>query len=581
MSSMRKQFSYKVYSSTGQYITTWTDVSGDPSFETVINGGFVELVVKLARNTQNFGEGRDVAFGNELRLYCFDNDQPAGVKIFCGYCSRYEPINDGFHDTLEVHFLGYHQILQNYMYENARGETYLNINNVDPAMMCKSVLDNAIAQDSSPVSYILSQTLQMTGIVSSYQFNQNTASESMDAILALCPAGWYWYVDANKNFNLHPRSTQAQHTFTLGKEIFYLDADKRIENVINRIYFTGGNMGGGVLQNVQFNGVGLSDATIKNDGSLYPLKVPTTITVTITSAQINLIGLGSGPNIGDTMTGLQSGATGVILNIISAPPYTTFVLGNVRGTFSNGEPVAGSGGGGTTVVLAGENGVPDQFSWADTQGNSGNNIVIDNTDQQLSFGVSINFAAQFLHGYADTFTIPIAYAPDPTQPILYRKYERQGSIQAYGVRMTRETNSNIFDPDAMDLVANGLLDNLQDPEIRCVIRVSDNDLDQVNGYDIESIVIGDTCQIRNYQDVAGNSDWDLFFWDVDFWDFNISNLTETLMQIVDIKYESSYVELTISSKIPNISKDIENIGTKLINTIVADNTSSPAIGTTL
>ena len=159
--SMQKKFVYKIYSSTGQYITTWNDVVNDPQFETVINGGFVELVVSLGRNTQNFGEGVDVAFNNELRLYCFDNDMPNGVRIFCGFISRYEPINNGYEDTIQVHFLGYHQKLQNYVYENARGETLLNINNVDPALIAQSILDNAAALSGSPVIYTLNTSLQL------------------------------------------------------------------------------------------------------------------------------------------------------------------------------------------------------------------------------------------------------------------------------------------------------------------------------------------------------------------------------------------------------------------------------------
>lgn len=581
MISMRKQFSYKIYSSTGQYITTWNDVINDPNFEVVINGGFVELVVQLARNTQNFGEGIDVAFGNELRLICFDNDKPSGVKIFCGYVSRYEPINDGFNDTVEVHFLGYHQVLQNYMYENARGETYLNVNNVDPALIAKSVLDNAIALSGSPVGYTLNQSLQLTGILASMQFNQNSSSEAMDAILALCPAGWYWHVDANKRFNLHPKSSVVNHTFTLGKDIFYLDADKRVESVINRIYFTGGNKGGGVIGSITANTVGPSDITVGGASTAYLLKVPTTYVITIANSSINMVTSGGGGFvIGETITGTQSGATGRVLSDSAGGPNRTVVLDQVRGTFTNGEIVQGATNT-AFLILFGPNATVDTFSWTDGT-NSGTGISITEGNQVLlSNGVYISFATQFSHSYNDSWTFTVQYGPDPAQPVLYQKYERQASIQAYGVRMSRETSGNIFDTGAMDLVANGLLDNLQDPEIRCVIRVSDNDLDAVNGYDIESIIIGDTCQIRNYEDASSSSDWDLMTWDVDFWDFNITNLTETVMQIVDIKYQSTYVELTISSKIPNISKDIENIGTKLINTIVADNTASPAIGTTL
>ena len=404
---MRKKYEYKIYSSTGVYLTTWTDVSNDPTFEVVINGGYVELVCNLARKTNLFGEEYDVAFNNELRLYCFDNDTPNVILIFCGYISRYEPKNDGPEDFVEVHFLGYHQRLTDFIFENAQGVTDITINSTDPAEMMKTVL-NSIAVNGCPVSYT-NDTLQDTGDISSYEFQFYTGRECADKVLELSPVGWFWYVDANKNFNLHPKQELPIHTFTVGKEIFYIDADKRLENVVNRIYFLGGTP----------------------DGA--------------------------------------------------------------------------------------------------------------------------------------------------TQP-LYSRYEAQSSIQEYGLKSVKKIDQRVTLQSTMDTIADNILQSQKDPEIRCIIRVKDNDFSPETGYDIESIKIGDTCQVRNYQESLNSSKWDVMLWDTDFWDFNVRNLTEVVMQIVDIKYNPNFVELTISSKIPNIARRIEDINRNLVDSLTVNNPMSPNLG---
>lgn len=405
---MIKRYNYKIYSKEGHYVTTWNDVINDPEFTTVINGGFVEMQIRLARQTQSFGEDVDVKFGNEVQLWCFDTDATSGVKVFSGYISRYDPQNDGPEDTVIVYVLGYHTQLKNFMYENAQGNTQITHNSQDPGEIAETILDS-MAVLGCPVDWT-ETSLQKTGSVVSYTFNANNGQEAMDKMLELTPAGWYWYVDADKNFNLHPKAGNALHTFTIGKEVFYMQPQKRIENVVNRIYFFGG--------------------------------------------------------------------------------------------------------------------IPD----------------------------------------------------GQTEP-LYSRYERPASIQNYGLRSIKKTDQRITVQATMDTVAGNILDGLQDLEIRTTIRVKDNNYDSDNGYNIESIRIGDTCQIRNYQDLQVSSKWDVDFWDVGNWDFNIRNITETIMQIVEIRYRPDYVELVISSKIPDVSKRIEDINRNLIETITNDAPVSPALGT--
>lgn len=396
-----------MYSKEGQYVSTWTDVINEPQFNVVINGGYVQMLVELARQTDDFGEEVDVKFANEVQLWCFDDDTPNGIKIFSGYISQYSPRNDGPQDTIQVYLLGYHQTLKDYMYENSVGETQIPQNSKDPGKIAEDVL-NKVNPLGCPVTFT-ETTLQKTGTVVSYTFQGNTAQEAIDKVLELSPVNWYWYVDADKKLNIHPKQENAIHTFTVGKEVFYLEPAKRIESIVNRIYFTGG-------------------------------------------------------------------------------------------------------------TPAGE-----------------------------------------------------------TAP-LYSRYEDQTSIQQYGLKSIKKTDQRILLQSTMDTIASNILGALKDIEVRMIVRVKDNDFDPINGYNIENIKIGDTCQIRNYQDSFNSSKWDVMFWDTDYWDFNLRNLTELVMQIVEINYQPNFVELTVSSKIPNVSKRIEDINRNLIDTITLDNPVSPEIG---
>lgn len=403
----RKAYQFKIYSPDGTYITTWTDVASEPEFSVVINGGYVELDVKLARKTIDFGENSDVAFGNEVQVWCFDQDAPSGVKVFSGYISRYDPRNDGPEDYIAVYVLGWHTRMAQIMLETASGATGLPYLSMDPGEIAEDIINKGRA-GGLPVNWT-ETTLQKTGTVVSYTFQANTAQEAIDKILELTPFGWYWYVDADKNLHLHPKAENAIHTLTLGKEIFYMEPQKRVENVINRIYFIGGTPEGA-----------------------------------------------------------------------SAP--------------------------------------------------------------------------------------------------LYSRYERPASVRSYGVRAIKKVDERVTLQSTMDTIAENILDAQQEVEIRTVIRVKDNEMDRENGYNIESIKIGDTVQIRNYQDAFTSSKWDVMSWDVDYWDFNVRNLTELVMQIVEIRYTPNWVELTISSKIPNVSKRIEDINRNLVDSLVVTAPTNPAIG---
>jgi hypothetical protein len=186
---MRKRYQYKIYSRTGHFITDWTDVINEPHVQTVINAGSTELVVELARRSQSFGEGVDVAFGNELQLWCFDDDAPAGVKIFAGHLDHYVPITQGPKEMIRCRFLGFQTELANYIYENASGQTQLAHNSTQPGTIAAAIID-AIKAQGARLDWDTS-TIQQSGTVVSYTFNLATAKEAIDRVLELTPANWF------------------------------------------------------------------------------------------------------------------------------------------------------------------------------------------------------------------------------------------------------------------------------------------------------------------------------------------------------------------------------------------------------
>lgn len=126
------------------------------------------------------------------------------------------------------------------------GATTVAYNSQDPSDILRAVIDN-YNNYGGTVTYD-GTSIDDTGTTVSYTFNTQTTLECVNKILELCPVGWYWYIDPATNLiHLHQKSSTADHRLALEKDIRYLKPEKRIEGIINTVYFTGGDTGGGTL----------------------------------------------------------------------------------------------------------------------------------------------------------------------------------------------------------------------------------------------------------------------------------------------------------------------------------------------
>lgn len=117
-------------------------------------------------------------------------------------------------------------------------------NSYDPSQILKDCITNYVQQNGS-VNYTDS-TIDMTGTTVSYTFNVNTTLEAINKCVELAPKNWYWYLDYGTNLvHFHQKNEDPDHYFNLEKDIIDAKFEKRIEDIVNTIYFTGGDTGGG------------------------------------------------------------------------------------------------------------------------------------------------------------------------------------------------------------------------------------------------------------------------------------------------------------------------------------------------
>lgn len=250
-----KRYKYDVYDNTGAYVTTWSDVVSEPSFSSSVNSGLSEMKVKLSRLADDFGESDDISFYNQVIVRCFDTDTNDGVVIFNGYISGYTPELDSNNEFIEVVLLGYIQELSRIeLLDNGSGintsptagNTTLLYEDQDPSNIFKDIIDkyNDLTGVLGKINYT-AESVDSTGVsIDEYTFKTVTIKDAIDKLIQLCPAGWYWFLDANNVIHLHEFADTPDFTFYVGKDVKSIKPYKRIENIKNVAYVIGAEVAG-------------------------------------------------------------------------------------------------------------------------------------------------------------------------------------------------------------------------------------------------------------------------------------------------------------------------------------------------
>lgn len=235
-----KTYIYKVYSPVGVYITTWSeDVISEPSFTTAINAGPGELRVRLARSFESYGEASDVTFSNRVDCYVIDSDNPSSPQLlYRGFISMYAPVLDRGKEYIEVTLLPYISIASKIILREASGATTVPFLSYDPSNIVRGVLTRGVA-DGLDIE-TTATSIADTNTTVTYTFNTNTIKEALDKAIELAPDGWYWRVDPDNTLHFQQKPDTVTHDLLIGEHLIYAMPEKRAENLVNRVYFTGG-----------------------------------------------------------------------------------------------------------------------------------------------------------------------------------------------------------------------------------------------------------------------------------------------------------------------------------------------------
>jgi hypothetical protein len=110
---------------------------------------------------------------------------------------------------------------------------------VDPS----DIAYEALRVYNSEGGIITAGDIEETGTVVSYTFQTNTILEALEETVQLSPYNWWWSVDIADNiFNLKPISSTADHTIVVGDHIETLELEESIEDLVNLVYFSGGEV---------------------------------------------------------------------------------------------------------------------------------------------------------------------------------------------------------------------------------------------------------------------------------------------------------------------------------------------------
>lgn len=197
-----------------------------------------QLQLKLLRTFNDFDEGGEVSYNNEVKVYIRDEDVNS-LLIYDGYISGYAPVIEGTREYILITLLPYSTQFSRYILRDGAGNTEIAFASQDPSTILKTILDYYVV-DGGKVDYEWAVTLEKTNTAVTYTFNTQMVLEAVEKCRQLSPDGWYWYVNADNKLYFREKSDDAEHYFQLDGNILEIKSEKRVENLVNRVYFTGG-----------------------------------------------------------------------------------------------------------------------------------------------------------------------------------------------------------------------------------------------------------------------------------------------------------------------------------------------------
>ncbi len=244
---MNKRYLIKIYDLAGTIKKSFGSDAKDEgakvissfSFNSKMNGGQGELQIELRLPIDDFGEGDTVKDMNIVRLYEFDQNNPAGVLIYTGFISQYTPYAQGSTEGVKITCLGLVSLLSLARYMS--GSSYTVASSGDPGTIAKAIIDHFNTVYPGSLIGYAGGNVSLVGTSVGYTFENKSWLDALSAALGLAGAGWWWHIDAAGDLSFKAKPGAAVHKLTIGKDIDNIEVPKSNEKVINQIQIIPGS----------------------------------------------------------------------------------------------------------------------------------------------------------------------------------------------------------------------------------------------------------------------------------------------------------------------------------------------------
>lgn len=556
---------YHSYNTT-TYLATWKDVVSDFKYDYEINSAGSQLTVTLARGAENTGEGTDLEFDLQLQVIQIDDDHPTGLQVFLGKIVNY--LVDEVASKVDVVVIGYGQELDNFMLTDG-----INQVAIQPSRDTTTSLaywSNIIIQTFRVPRQIKLRKLVVRSTGTPY-FDAKIFKGSPIGTSGVVISGRGWVTRPagvvlvkDSNFATPTNATYDYEDIVFDDVTLYPDTDYYLEMFgdqgSNSANFEKASSTGSIASPFGYAYIG--GATINNAGFSVSATAPLYMEIWEDTGSTTVPYLSVDPSdiLRNVLDNYQS--QGGRLTYDSSIE-TTGTL--VSYTFKS-----------TTIYDALKKCLElAPAGWYFYINQTENKVYFKkkSTTPDHTFIIGKHFTKLSYDKRTDNIVNVIYFTGgDVGGYNLFKVYEDPASIELYGRKLLNYSDNRVTLETTADLIANTILENRSDPEVRVPMEVLQN-------YPIDTIKPGDVVTFRNNKGEVGEmSLWDVGNWDEMYWDYNVFNPATYELQIARFGRDGDSVNATLSTAPPDVNKRVEDINRNLEKQQTLNNPDQPIEG---
>lgn len=580
---LEKTYEYRIYTPSGQYLTSWDVIS---SFEMAeaINSPGGPLTIKLARDPYSFGEGVDVDFNNEVRIFVADRELPNGKCIFKGFITDYSP---SFGDkTVEIIVMPYGFELDSQIIE--AGEI--------PYQSQEVLHYDSGGFDDTPVYWFGNDRAGALGIGQQFEFPEEKRMSGislqlitkMDTLNGIVNLPFRIQIYQGNILDWEPgdvpvfETTATINFATLQETKFVFGSVYTVPEDTPHFFVLVYDMKTGLSNNYGPIGVGFNDDDANYTGGS-------------AASFDSFLGGWNNAEVNPTFfTGdlwfklwTTNSNTTVTYNSYDPSDILKSIIDdyNLRGGKLVYTPESIDDTGTevsyefqTNTCLEGINKVlelaPANWYWYIDHGEGVIHFHEKTEDATHKFNIGKEVQAIDIKKVTQDIE-NVVYFVGGGDPPLYKKYARETSVGNYGIRAVKISDERVTLESSADIIAERYLDAHANPVIIVDAAILDSNKNDY-GYDLESVTVGDVVAIGN-AGLGASTKFDEARFDESPFDYDLANIGTIRLQVTELKRTKFLLGITLSTKPPDINKRIEDIRRNLEATKNKDNPSAPDV----